>query len=59
MGSVIHLMHVYYAALALGAVDSHVSHSLWLCLSELSPCNSVSFHYSGMWNDDQVICAQF
>jgi hypothetical protein len=59
MSSVIHLMHVYYAALALGADDSHVCHSLWLCLSELSPGNLVSSHFSVTWNEIQVICAQF
>jgi hypothetical protein len=34
-------MHVYYAALALGADDSHVCHNLWLFLSELSSCHLI------------------
>lgn len=48
--------HVYYAALALGADDSHVCHSLCLCLFELS-CNLISSHFSETWNEIQVICA--
>jgi hypothetical protein len=50
-------MHVYYAALALGADDSRVFHSLRLCLSKLLSDNVIYSHYSETCIEVQVICA--